>query len=64
MMHSFLSVIVISFFLAITKDSDASFSCSAKIETFSVAFLISTLSPARVIDRFSVVLSASAKSLF
>jgi hypothetical protein len=63
MVYSFLGAIVISFFLAITRDSDISSNCPARIEALSVAFLISTLSPVKIIDRFSAVLSASAKSL-
>jgi hypothetical protein len=63
MVHSFLGIVTISFFLAITRDSDAFFSYSAKIEALFIAFSISTLNPARTVDRFSAVFSASAKSL-
>jgi hypothetical protein len=63
-MHSFFGATAVSFSLAITRDSDTSSSCPARIEAFSVVFPISTLSPVRIVDRFSAVLSASAKSLF
>jgi hypothetical protein len=62
-MHSFLGTAVISFSLAIIRDSDAFFNCPARIETLSIAFSTSTLSPVRAVDRFSTVLSVSVKSL-
>ena len=62
MVHSFFGATVISFSLIIIKDSDTSFSCPAKIEAFFVVSPISTLNPARAIDRFFAVLSAFAKS--
>jgi hypothetical protein len=62
--HSFFGVIIASSFLTITRDSDAFSSCPARIEALSIAFLVSTLSPIRAVDRFSAVLSAFAKSLF
>jgi hypothetical protein len=61
-MHSFLSAITASFFLAIIRDSDAFSNCPARIEALSVAFPVSTLNPAKAVDKFSAVLSASAKS--
>jgi hypothetical protein len=63
MVHSFFSTITASFFLAITRDSDAFSNCPAKIETLSIAFPISTLNLAKTVDRFFTALSASAKSL-
>jgi hypothetical protein len=61
--YSFFGVIIVSFSLAITRDSDISFSCPARIEALSVVFSVSTLSPAKAVDRFFAVLSASVKSL-
>jgi hypothetical protein len=63
MVHSFFNTIAVFFSLAITRDSDISFNCPVRIEALSVAFPVSTFNPARAIDRFSAVLSASAKSL-
>jgi hypothetical protein len=63
MVHSFFGAIIVSFSLAIVRDSDTFFSCPARIEALFVASPASTLSPVRVIDRFSVVLSVFAKSL-
>jgi hypothetical protein len=63
-MHSFFGVIIVPFFLVIIRDSEIFFSCPVRIEVFSVVFLVSTFSPAKAIDRFFVVLSASAKSFF
>jgi hypothetical protein len=63
MVHSFLSATVVPSSLAITRDSDAFSSYPARIEALSIASPASTLSPARAIDKFSAVLSASAKSL-
>jgi hypothetical protein len=60
--HSFLNIIIASSFLIITRNSDAFFSYSVKIEILSVAFSASIFSPARAIDRFSAVLSIFAKS--
>jgi hypothetical protein len=62
-MYLFLNAITAFFSLAITKDSDAFSSCPTKIEALSIAFSASTLSPAKTVDRFSAVLSVSAKSL-
>jgi hypothetical protein len=64
MVHSFFGAITVSFSLTIIRDNDIFSSCPARIEALFIAFLASTLSPVRAIDRFSVVLSASAKSLF
>jgi hypothetical protein len=63
MIYLTFSVIAVFSFLIITKDRNAFFSCLVKIETFSVVSPISMLSSARAVDRFSAVLSASAKSL-
>jgi hypothetical protein len=64
MVYSFFGVIIAFFSLAIIRDSDVFFSYPARIEARFVAFLASTLSSVRAIDRFSAALSASAKSLF
>jgi hypothetical protein len=64
MVHSILNTVITFFSLAIIRDKDVFSSCFASIEALSVAFLASTLSPARAADRFSAVISASAKSLF
>ena len=61
-MYLFFGAIIASFSLIIIRDSDVSFSCPAKIEALSITFPASTLNPARAIDRFFAVLSASAKS--
>jgi hypothetical protein len=62
-MYSFLGVIIAFSFLDIIKNKDTFFSCPARIETFSITFSALTLSPARAVDKFSAILSASAKSL-
>ena len=62
-MHSFFNTIIIFFSLTITRDSDTFFNYPAKIEALFIAFLASTFNPARIVDRFFTVLSASAKSL-
>jgi hypothetical protein len=62
-MHSFLNTITIFSSLTIIRDSDVFSSYPAKIETLSIVSPTSTLNPAKTIDRFSAVLSASAKSL-
>jgi hypothetical protein len=62
-MHSFFNVIIAFFFLAITRDSNISFNCPARIEALSVAFPALMLNPAKAVDRFSAVFSASARSL-
>ena len=62
--YSFFGAIIASFFLAIVRDSDASFNCPARIKTFSIIFPASIFSSVRAIDRFFAALSASAKSLF
>jgi hypothetical protein len=61
--HSFFSIITISSFLVIIRDSDTFFSCPARIEAFSIVSLALTLSSARAVNRFFTVLSVSAKSL-
>jgi hypothetical protein len=63
MVYSIFDTIAVSFSLTITKNRDIFFSCPAKIETFSVAFLVFIFNSARAVDRFSAVLSAFAKSL-
>jgi hypothetical protein len=64
MVYSFFSVTVIPFFLAIIRDNDISFNYPVRIEILSITFLVSTLNPAKTIDKFFTVLSASAKSFF
>jgi hypothetical protein len=61
-MYLILDIIAVSSFLIITKNRNAFFSCLIKIETFSVAFPAFRLIPAKTVDRFSAVYSASAKS--
>jgi hypothetical protein len=63
MVHSFFGVTVIPFFLIIIRDSDISFNCPARIEALFIAFSVSIFSPAKAVDRFSVILSAFVKSL-
>jgi hypothetical protein len=63
MMHSFFSIIITFFSLAIIRDRNIFSSCPAKIEALFIAFSASTLNPARTVDRFFAVFSASAKSL-
>jgi hypothetical protein len=62
MVHSLLGTIIASSFLVIIRDSDAFSSYPARIETLFIAFLALTLSPVKAVDRFSAVLSASARS--
>jgi hypothetical protein len=62
--YSFLNIITASFFLIIIKDKDTFSNCSARIEALFVIFPALTFSPVRAVDRFSAILSASAKSLF
>jgi hypothetical protein len=61
--HSFFSAIIAFSFLIIIRNSNAFSSYPVRIEAFFVAFPVLTLSPVRIINRFSVVFSASAKSL-
>ena len=63
MVYSFFSIIIIFFSLAIIRDSDAFFSCPARIETLFVVSSASILNSAKAVDRFSAVFLASAKSL-
>ena len=60
--YLFFSAVIAFSSLAIIRDSDVFFNCSVRIEAFSVASSVSTLNPVRAVDRFSVVLSAFAKS--
>jgi hypothetical protein len=62
-MHSLFSAIIASSSLATIKDKDIFSNYSANIEALSVAFPASILNPARAVDRFSTVLSTSARSL-
>jgi hypothetical protein len=62
-MHPILSIITAFFFLAITKNKDASSNYPARIETLSVASPAFIFISARAVDRFSAVLSASARFL-
>jgi hypothetical protein len=61
--YLFFNVITASSSLIIIRDKDIFSNCPAKIETLSVIFPVLTFSPARAVDRFSAILSASAKSL-
>jgi hypothetical protein len=63
MVYLIFGVTAASFSLAIIRDKNAFFSCSVSIKAFSVAFPVSRLILAKAVDRFFVVLSASAKSL-
>jgi hypothetical protein len=63
MIYSFFDVIIAFFFLSIIRDKDTFFNCPARIETFFIIFPTSTFSPARAVNRFSVIFSTSAKSL-
>jgi hypothetical protein len=62
MVYLILSAIAASFSLIIIRDRDISFNCPAKIETFSIAFSVFMLTPAKAVDRFFAVLSASVRS--
>jgi hypothetical protein len=62
-MYSFFNAFIASSFLSIIRNKDASFNCPAKIETLFIIFPASTLNPARAVDRFFTIFSASAKSL-
>jgi hypothetical protein len=62
-MHPILSAIATSFFLAIIRNRDAFSNYSVKIKALSVAFPAFKLISVKIIDRFSAVFSASAKSL-
>jgi hypothetical protein len=64
MVHLILNIITASFSLAIIRDKNTSFSCLARIEALFIAFLAFMLIPAKTVNRFSAVLSASVKSLF
>jgi hypothetical protein len=61
-MYSFFGTITTSFSLAIIRDSDVSFNYPARIEALFIAFLVSTFSPVRTVDRFFAVFSTFAKS--
>jgi hypothetical protein len=63
MIHSLFDAVTAPFSLAITRNNNASSNCSARIEALFIVFPASTLSLVRAVDRFSAVLSASAKSL-
>jgi hypothetical protein len=63
-MYSLSGAFIVSFFfLNIIRDKNAFFNYSAKIEVLFIISLASTFSPVRAADRFSVIFSASAKSL-
>jgi hypothetical protein len=49
--------------LTITKDRNIFSSCPARIETLSIVSPASMLNPAKAINRFFAVRSASARSL-
>jgi hypothetical protein len=61
MVYSLFNVIIVSSSLIITSDKDASSNYLIKIKTLSVAFLVLMLISAKTIDRFSAVLSVSAR---
>jgi len=63
MVYLFLNIIIAFFSLGIIRDKNAFFSCPARIEAFFIVFLVLTFSPARAVDRFFIVFSASARSL-
>jgi hypothetical protein len=63
MVYSFFGAIIAFFFLNIIRDKDVSSNYPARIEAFSVISLALTLNPVKAVDRFFVILSASAKSL-
>jgi hypothetical protein len=52
-----------SFSLGTIRDKDIFFSYSTRIEALSIIFSVSTFSPVKAADRFSVIFSASAKFL-
>jgi hypothetical protein len=62
MIYLIFSAIAASSSLTITRNKDASSSYLAKIETLSIASLAFMLTLIKAIDRFSAVLSISAKS--
>jgi hypothetical protein len=64
MVYPTFNTITVSSSLAITKNKDTFSSYSAKIETLFVVSLTSILIPAKAVDRFSAVFSASTKSLY
>jgi hypothetical protein len=63
MVYSTLDIIAISFSLTTIRDRDASFNYFANIKTFSVAFPVFRLTPAKAVDRFSAVFSTSVRFL-
>jgi hypothetical protein len=62
-MYPTLNTVTASFSLTITKNSKTFSNCPIKIEILSVAFPAFRLIPARTVNKFSAVYSASAKSL-
>jgi hypothetical protein len=58
-----LDVIAASSSLTIIKDRDISFNYPIRIEAFFIAFPAFMLIPVKAVNRFSAVLSISAKSL-
>jgi hypothetical protein len=64
MVYLIFNVIAASFSLAIIRNKDIFFSCLARIEALFIVFLISMLTLAKTVDKFSAVFSVSAKSLF
>jgi hypothetical protein len=63
MIYSLFNAIITSFSLIITRNKDTFSNCPARIEALSIISPIFILNPARTVDRFFTVLSASAKSL-
>ena len=64
MVYPVFGVIIAFSFLIIIRNRDASSSCPARIEALFIVFSAFMLSLIKAIDRFSVVFSASARSLF
>jgi hypothetical protein len=63
MVYSLFSAIIAFFFPAIAKDKDIFFSYLVSIEALSVVSPALMFNPARIVNRFSAVFSAFAKSL-
>jgi hypothetical protein len=62
--HLLFNAIIAFSSLAITRDKDVFSNYSTRIEILFTVFSASILNPAKIIDRFFAVFSASAKSLF
>jgi intracellular septation protein A len=62
MVYLTLSAIAVFFSLTIIRDKDTFFNCPVKIEILFIVFSAFRLIPAKAVDRFSAVCSASARS--